>query len=279
LLARPSSNLLGVASVSRISIAPVKGLGLVHPDEVLLEPTGVLENRRFHIVDAEGRRYNQLRKGTLVQVKPEYDAAREWLALRFPDGSVAEGEVALDGEVTTDFCGRPVAGNYVEGPWSEALSQWFGRELRLVQSPPGAAVDRRRGHVSLVSKASLAELGQRGGQDAPVDGRRFRMLFEVDGCAPHEEDGWIKRQLRIGEALVRLRGDVGRCAITTQNPGTGTPDFNTLRTIAGYRALTHNEAGKEHIPFGVFGEVVEPGRVRIGDAVGVMELSLADQTA
>ena len=245
----------------------------------MVETTGVLENRRFHIVDANGRRYNQIRKGTLVQVKPEYDAEREWLALRFPDGSVADGEVALDGEVTTDFYGRPVEGNFVTGPWSEALSQWFGRELRLIQSPPGAAVDRRRGHVSLVSRASLAELGEKGEQGGPVDGRRFRMLFELDGCEPHEEDGWIKRRLRIGETLVRLRGDVGRCAITTQNPETGAPDFNTLRTIAGYRAMTQNEAGNEHIPFGVYGEVLEPGRVRIGDAVEPIELSLLDRTA
>jgi uncharacterized protein YcbX len=243
----------------------------------MVELTGVLENRRFHIVDANGRRYNQIRKGTLVQVKPEYDAMREWLALRFPDGSVAEGEVALDGSVTTDFYGRPVEGNYVTGPWSEALSQWFGRDLRLVQSPPGAAVDRSRGHVSLVSRASLAELGKKGGQDGPVDGRRFRMLFEVEGCEPHEEDKWVKRSVRIGEALVRLRNDVGRCAITTQNPETGVPDFDTLRAIAGYRPMTHNEAGKEHIPFGVYGEVLEPGRVHLGDAVEPVELSLLDR--
>jgi uncharacterized protein YcbX len=268
-----------VARVVRISIAPVKGLGLVHPDEVLVERTGVLENRRFHIVDANGRRYNQIRKGTLVQIKPEYDAEREWLALRFPDGSVAEGTVALDGEVTTDFYGRPVTGNYVSGPWSEALSRWFERELRLIQSPPGAAIDRGRGHVSLVSRASLAELGSKGGQDGPVDGRRFRMLFEVDDCEAHEEDTWVKRQLRIGDSLVRIRNDVGRCAITTQNPDTGVPDLNTLRTIAGYRPMTRNEAGSQHIPFGVYGEVLEPGRVRLGDSVEPVELSLLDRTA
>jgi len=57
-----------VRSVSRISISPVKGLALVHPDEVQLQHTGVLENRRFHIVDTDGRRYNQLRKGGLVQI-------------------------------------------------------------------------------------------------------------------------------------------------------------------------------------------------------------------
>jgi len=155
----------------------------------------------------------------------------------------------------------------VEGPWSEALSNWAGRPLRLVQSAPGAAVDRGRGHVSLISRASLAELARAAGESIPVDGRRFRMLFEIDGCAPHEEDSWIERPVKIGEALVRLLGDVGRCAITTQNPETGAPDFDTLRAIDRYRSRTTNVAGKEHIPFGVYGEVVEPGLVRVGDSV------------
>ena len=248
-------------SVTRISIAPVKGLALVHPDEVLLESTGVRENRRFHVVDADGRRYNQLRNGELVRIKPRYDFEREWLSLRFPDGGVAEGTVELGAEVTTDFHGRPVTGRLVGGPFSAALSAWAARPLRLVQSSPGAAVDRGRGPVSLVSRASLEELGRRGGHNGPVDGRRFRMLFELEGCEPHEEDAWVKRQVRVGEALIHLRGDVGRCAITTQNPDTGVPDFDTLKTLAAYRRRD------KHLPLGVYGEVLQPGRVAVGDAV------------
>jgi uncharacterized protein YcbX len=265
-------------AVARISIAPVKGLGLVHPESVTLERHGVRENRRFHIVDAAGQRFNQLRSGALVQIRPDYDAESERLTLRFPDGSVADGEVLLGAEVTTDFYGRPVDGNYVEGPWSAALSEWADRPLRLVQSPPGLAVDRDRGHVSLISTASLAELGRNADRSEPVDGRRFRMLFELDGCEPHEEDGWVRRHLRIGEATVRMRGDVGRCAITTQNPETGEPDLDTLRTIFAYRGVTENEAGQRHLPFGVYGEVTEPGRVTVGDPVEVLQLSPVGQT-
>jgi uncharacterized protein YcbX len=267
-----------VPIVSRISIAPVKGLGLVHPDSVSLQGHGVSENRRFHIVDEGGRRFNQLRNGALVRIRPEYDADTGRLILRFPDDSVADGEVSLGAEVSTDFYGRPVVGNYVEGPWSAALSQWAGRSLRLVQSPPGLAVDRGRGHVSLISSASLAELDRNGDHDEPVDGRRFRMLFELDGCSAHEEDGWVKRRLRIGEATVRIRGDVGRCAITTQNPETGEPDFDSLRTISAYRGFTENQDGQRHIPFGVYGEVTEPGHVTIGDSVDLVEPSLLDHT-
>jgi uncharacterized protein len=268
-----------VATVTRIAISPVKGLALLHPDEVMLERTGVPENRRFHIVDADGRRYNQLRNGALVQIKQQYDDADGRLALHFPDGTTADGRVAPGAKITTDFYGRPVDGHLVEGPWSEALTRWAGRPLRLVQSAPGAAVDRGRGHVSLVSKASLEELGRQGRRDDAVDGRRFRMLFEIDGVDAHGEDGWIKQEVRIGAALVRLRGDVGRCAITTQNPETGVSDFDTLRTLAAYRPVTANEAGKKHLAFGVYGEVVEPGRVAVGDSVEVVQLSLLEQTA
>ena len=266
-----------VPSVARISISPVKGLALVDIDAVGLEPTGAAANRRFHIVDADGRRYNQLRNGALVQIRQQYDGDR--LTLRFPDGTSAEGTIALGAELTTDFYGRPVDGQFVDGPWSDALSQWAGRPLRLVQSAPGAAVDRGRGHVSMVSRASLEELGRQGGHDGPVDRRRFRMLFELDGCEPHEEDTWAKRHVRIGEALVHLLGDVGRCAITTQNPDTGVPDFDTLRTLKAYRPETANEKGKKHLPFGVYGEVIEPGNVAVGDPVEVVETGLLEQTA
>jgi uncharacterized protein YcbX len=261
----PTSTLSAVPSVARISIAPVKGLALVERDAVLLEPTGVRENRRFHIVDADGRRYNQLRHGALVQIRPDYDGDR--LALHFPDGTTAEGEVALGEAITTDFYGRRVDGHIADGPWSAALSEWAGRPLRLVQSAPGEAIDRGSGHVSLVSRASLEELGRQAGGNGAVDGRRFRMLFELDGCEPHEEDSWVKRQLRIGEAVVYLRNDVGRCAITTQNPDSGVPDLDTLRAIKAYRSETANEKGKKHLPFGVYGKVVEPGRVAVGDDV------------
>jgi uncharacterized protein YcbX len=264
-----------MVTVTRISIAPVKGLALMHPHEVEVDTTGVLENRRFHIVDAEGRRYGLIRNGRLVRVRPEYDAASEHLKLTFPDGTVADGRVELGAEVVTDFYGRPVAGRVVTGPWSDALSNAFERPLRLVQAAPGAAVDRGRGHVSLISDASLRELADQAGEDEPVDGRRFRMLFQVGGVEAHGEDLWLKRRLRIGEALVRIRGTVGRCAITTQNPDTGVPDLDTLRVLKDYRGLS---ADRE-LDFGVYGEVVEPGRVRVGDAVEPVELSLLDATA
>ena len=59
--------------VVRISVAPVKSLGLVHPDEVELTDRGVVGNRRFWLVDADRRLYNNKRNGPLVRIRPEWD--------------------------------------------------------------------------------------------------------------------------------------------------------------------------------------------------------------
>lgn len=255
----------GGVIVTGISYAPVKGLGLLHVDLVELESTGVRENRRLHLIDDDGRLINGKFAGTLVQVAATIDRDATTLALRFPDGSVQEGAVELAGAVETNFYGRPVAGRLVNGSFSEALSELAGRSLRLVRvDEPGAGSDRGLdGTISAVSRGSLATIAREAGEDS-VDGRRFRMLFEVDGIAPHGEDGWAGRRVRIGEAIVRVHGLVGRCAVTSQNPDTGAPDLSTLRVIRNYRSEIETD---EPLPFGVWGGVEVPGAVRVGDAV------------
>jgi len=116
----------------------------------------------------------------------------------------------------------------------------------------------------MLSDASLEELARNANRDG-VDPRRFRMLIGIAGCEPHEEDAWLGGLVGVGEAVVRLHEQVARCAITTQSPETGAPDFDTLREIKRYRG-TRADGGK-HIDFGVFGEVEQPGRVRLGDEV------------
>ncbi len=257
------------ARVAWISIAPVKGLGLVHPDEVALEPFGVPADRRFHLVGAEGELVNGKRIGRLVQIEAGLDEEGRRLSLLFPDGAVVAGAIALGEPVTTVFYGRPVEGRLVLGPFSRALSAWAGRPLHLVQPErPCDAHDRGRSRaVSLLSTAALDALAVAAGTGERVDGRRFRMLFGVDGIEAHEEDGWLDRRVRIGEAVVIPRGKVGRCAVTTHDPDAGEPDLDTLRALKQYRGEVPTV---EPLPFGVCGEVATPGRVRVGDPVELL---------
>src|SRR5262249_38218317 len=145
--------ILGV-KVSRLAIAPVKGLGLVHPEEVVLGRAGARNDRRFYLVDPEGRLVNNKSCGERMQVRPNVSDGSTHLALRFPDGSSVADDVELGDAVETSFYGRPVAGRLVEGPWSEALSELAGRRLRLVRGDePGGAIDRTH-VVSLISDGS-----------------------------------------------------------------------------------------------------------------------------
>jgi len=118
--------------------------------------------------------------------------------------------------------------------------------------------------TSVLSRPSYERLGEE--LDAEIDPRRFRMLFELDGCDAHEEDGWSGRLVRFGDAVLRIGGPVPRCAITTQDPDTGIRSLDTLRGIKSYRGLRDGRA----IDFGVYAEVERPGRVRVGDAVTVL---------
>jgi MOSC domain-containing protein len=254
-----------VKTVSRLAIAPVKAMALVHPEEIRLEPYGVVGNRRFNVVDEDGRRYDQIRNGTLALIVPDYDPEAGRLALRFPDGTVAEAGIDGGDPVVTDFYGRPVPGTAVAGPWSAAISSYAGRPLRLVMlDEPGAGVDRARGTVTMLSDASLEALARATGSES-VDPRRFRMQIGIAGCEPHEEDEWLGGLVRVGDAVVRLHEQVSRCATTTQNPDTGLPDLDTLRAIKSYRGA--RDGNPKLLDFGVFGEVVRPGLVRRGDPV------------
>lgn len=252
-------------AVSWLSVAPVKGLALTRRDEVTFEPFGVLENRRFHVLDERGRFVNGLTRleRALFAVVPEWDPTADTLRLAFPDGAVVEGDVELGEPVSTWFYNRAEPGRIVDGPWAHALSEYAGRELRLARTDePGRAVDRTDGAVSIVSDESVDELARNAGVDS-ADARRFRMLIGVVGGAPHEEDTWIGRDVGVGEVVVRVHEQVARCAITTQNPDTGERDLDTLRVIKEYRGTR----GTKALDFGVYGEVVQPGRVRVGDVV------------
>lgn len=247
----------------------MKGLRLLAADAVELGRTGIRGDRRYLLVDADGRLVNATRLPRLLAIVPEL-ADERTLRLRFPDGSVAEGEVELGERIVTKLYGGSVSGRVVLGPWGEALSAYVGAPLRLVKTErEGDGFDRGpHAAVSLLSTGSLRALAAAAGVKAPIDGRRFRMTVGVDDEAEHAEDGWLGQRLRISGAVVVPRDRVGRCAVTTCDPETGERDLDTLGALAAYRGTVPSA---EPLPFGVWCEVLEPGPVAVGDPVEVLD--------
>jgi hypothetical protein len=252
-----------MASVAWVALAPVKGLALELVDEGELTEAGLADDRRFFLVDENDRLVNAKGIGVLQQIHASFDEPGNTLAFRMPGGETIGGEIELGEPLEANFWGDPRQARLVVGPWSGAVSELAGRNLRLVK-PDGPAPDRGRGAAaSLVSTASLRALATELGVDE-VDGRRFRMNVGIEGVEPHEEDTWLGRRVRIGDAIVVPQGNIGRCAVTTQNPDTGRPDLDTLKALAGYRS---DLVTTEPLPFGVHAAVAEPGLVRVGDPV------------
>jgi MOSC domain-containing protein len=259
-----------VARVVGLAFTPVKATRLHAVDRVELGPDGVSDNRRFYVIDERARMINSKISGELQTVIADYSHADRTLRLTLADGRVIEDEITLGGELDTRFFATQRRARLVEGPWSDALSSVAGRRLRLVEPcAAGGGVDRgAEGAVSLVSRASLARLAEVGDVES-LDSRRFRMLVEIDGVDAHAEDRWVDDgSVRIGDAVVAFTGHVGRCLITSRDPDTGVVDVPTLDLLGSYRGEME---ATEPLPFGVWGRVLEPGTVRVGDEVAPLD--------
>ncbi len=252
--------------VRRLSVAAIKGTRLREVPRLDLDLTGARGNRRFYVVDERGRMLNGKQLGRLQAVVCELARETDSLELRFPDRPPVSGEPTLGEAVSTRFFSRPREDRLVLGPWGQALSDFIGQPLRLIAT--ASAVDRgRRGAASLISRASLARLAEVAGED-DLDARRFRMLLEIDGVAAHAEDAWVGRRFRVGGAVIRWHGHVGRCLVTSRDPESGEATLPTLDLLGTYRRELQST---EPLPFGIYGEVLAPGPVAVGDPVAPLD--------
>lgn len=253
-------------TVARFNVTPVKSTALHHPDEITLERRGAVGDRAFFFVDEHGKRFSGATKAPILPIRSRYDAGTGVLELALPNGVIVSGEpVVTEEALLVDFYGRPVRAHLVQGSFTEELSAYVGHPVRLARPDrDGEALDVRP--VTLVSLESVEELRRRGGHDGSLSPARFRMTIEVDGVSrPHEEDTWRSRRVRVGEAELLIEDPVPRCVVTTLDPETGLRDFPTLHVIKDYRGVS----AQGNLEFGVYAEVVAPGRVRVGDPVEV----------
>lgn len=244
-----------MAQVRTLRVAPVKGMATITRARVHLEERGVAEDRRLFLLDAGGAVVTMRTHPELVRLVPDLDLDRGVLAVRGPDGLAAVSDLGDLGEpVAAELFGKARTGRVLRGEVPEAVSALAGEPLRLVLAEgPGVGWDE--GPVSLVGRASVTAVGSPDGQST-----RYRMLVELEGTAPYEEDGWVGRRLAVGGARVQVTHRLGRCAVITRSPATGARDWDGLRALGAVR-------GDAGVHLGVIAEVAAPGVVAVGDPV------------
>lgn len=161
--------------------------------------------------------------------------------------------------------GRRVAGGRLDDPLGRQLVEQFfasymgEEELRGAPKVLSAADFSFSDHpakvVSILNEASIRDLERL--THAPVDPVRFRANFLVRGLGAWEEFDLVGREVRLGEARLRVTERIQRCAATNVDPQTGARDMQIPRLI---------DRNFGHQDFGVYAEVVEGGVVRPHDA-------------
>jgi uncharacterized protein YcbX len=229
--------------------------------EVELGQHGVTGDREFMVIGADGELLQTGRVPELVHIEPAWDRIQNVLALRFPDGAVVRDMPEPGAPATTRmYDGREIPGWIIPGPLGAALSGYLGRPVQLFQRAP-----EHIGHddqaVTLMSEASLQALAAEFNGTAP-DSRRFRMTISITGTDAWAEHTWSGQRVTIGDVLVRVLAPVPRCVVTTRNPESGATDARILHALGRLR-------GKDDITFGVWCEILRPGRIHVGDDVMV----------
>ncbi len=133
-------------------------------------------------------------------------------------------------------------------------------ELTTYVAPLGTYFDGYELH--LLSTAAVSSFA-RCVPDSAIDVRRFRPNVVLDtGDAPgYPEFDWVGRHLRIGAVVIRVALPMSRCVMTTLPQGDLPRDSSIMRALV-------RETGMD---LGVAIDVVEPGRIEIGDRVEIVD--------
>ena len=266
--------------LASITLYPVKSAAGVDLDASRIEARGLAGDRRWMVVDPEGKCLTGREHPRLVLVRA-----------RIGDGGLrleAPGRPPVTVARTVPGSGRD--GAHPVTMWNgdtrgvdagDEAARWFSDLLetpaRLVEmtddclrpvnpdvARPGDLVSFADGYpVLLIGRASLEELNARLG--APTSMRRFRPNLVVEGAPPFAEDHWWR--LRIGEVEFEGAKNCVRCEFPTIDPDTAVKDprREPMRTLATFRRRPEG---------GVFlGQNLIPrtlGTVRAGDPVEVL---------
>ena len=191
-------------TLDRLTIYPVKSLDGVCVPEAFLLPSGALENdRRWRLVDLEGRVIHAKRTPLLHPIRAEFALDQRLVTLSI-DPVAVQAAALPNGDRLRVLA--PESFHLVPGSGGpcEWLSQALGLEVLLEERADGGFPDDRdAAGPTLISTATLAEVARWFGFDLAESRRRFRVNLEIGGC----ECFWEDALASPAQACLRVRSD------------------------------------------------------------------------
>ena len=129
----------------------------------------------------------------------------------------------------------------------------------IVAAPNRGMTDTSYPSVSIMNTASHRAVADALGVE--ITKERWRGNIWLDDIAAWSEFGWIGRDVKIGDAVLRIREPIKRCPVTNTNPITGERDTATLDILNSVFG---------HQNFGVYAEVITSGDIALGTKAEVI---------
>ena len=209
---------------------PVKSMPGEQCSALELDARGAIGDRAFAVRAEGGELGSAKRIDELFALGARHDG--EWPEIAFPDGRRMRGD---------------------DPGIDAALSAALGIRVRLVREGPYFDAEP----VHIVTTSALEWLRARLPQSR-IDARRFRPNLVISCAARGQPElSWIGRTLRVGGATLRISASTGRCRMTTLAQADLPSDPAVLRAISQHA----------DVQFGVYAQVVAPGRIALGDSV------------
>jgi len=248
--------------IERLYRYPVKGLTAEALEEAHVEAGGALPwDRAFALAQGDaGFDAGQpvwmhksnfmclLKNARIAALRAAFDPHDRCLTIHAPDGAFVR-ESPLTPE------GRERIGAFLV----RYLGEEARGEARFHHVPGHVFGDSRTPAVSLMALSSLHAFEHHLG--AARDPMRFRANVYFSGSPPWAELDWVDRTLQVGGATLRVIKRTRRCNATQVNPQTAERDADPVRELL--QAYGHSDLG-------VHTEVVEGGRIAVGDTITAM---------
>lgn len=258
--------------ISQLFIYPLKSAAGISIDDMPLDALGPKDDRRWMLVDDNGRFISQRTHPRLCQLNTALSAngltlsTNDGLALEAPRGGGSEMAVTVwRDQILAQDCGEVPA---------RELSAWLNKACRLVYMPDDclrqvdidyAAPGRRVGFADgfpllLISEASLEAFNRH--LPTGIEMKRFRPNLVVKGCEPYAEDSWSG--VRAGDLQLDIVKPCSRCIIPAVNPVTTEKEQAVIDALNRYRRRgTATYFGQNVLHSGV-------GQLHVGQSITAM---------
>jgi uncharacterized protein YcbX len=222
-------------------------------------PVKSLDGEQLDVLSFDRRGVDQDRVWALVDAKGGIASGKTTRRFRKVPGLLRHGSrlAGVEGEIPVI---RLVDGR--EAPVDSDDAAALVREI----AGPGWSLRREEdvphfdaGAVHLVTSATLATLNAAAREPVAVERLRPNLLIEMEDGGRFPEDGWLGRTLELGSARLRVSDRVIRCVMVNHARPAMPARRDVLKLIGRLNEVCA----------GVYAEVLEPGEVRVGDAVSL----------